>query len=554
MPCKIITNEKKYLPPPGYFYQRRLFSINCLSLNNTNLNTQPNLPFENHEGYQHLFNNAHDLIHFVHPDGRIIYVNHSWMNILGYTQEEIQGRQIESFVDDTDREKFLRYRANILNGRGNGERILMTMVSKNGTKLKIEGFISLQTKDNIPVYTTGIFRDVTKNHDDEVNLKRFNEQLRQSEFDLQQLLIHAPDAIIVIDPDGVIRFWNPKAEDIFMWRENEVVGQSLSSTIIPQQYRHMHDSGMKRYLATGEAHVLNKTIEITALKKNGEEFFVSLTISTTQQKGTLAFLAFIRDITLQKNNERELEKNRKALEKSNTELENFAHVASHDMKEPIRKIRYFSDRLDHELSEQLPNEGKVYLEKIKSAANRLTVMVEGVLNHSALTQVNQPLELIDLSQVIKNIITDLELMIKEKQGKIIYENLPPFEGMPFLIHQLFYNLLNNSLKFARGNVPAVIDITGKLLKDSEKQFYPALKPDISYVEIAIRDNGIGFDPSASEKIFQTFSRLHAKDQYEGTGLGLSLCKNIVERHRGFITAKAKENGGAVFTVVLPVKQ
>ena len=518
------------------------------------MNKQTHFPFENQEGYQQLFNNAHDLIHFVHPDGRLIYVNNSWMNILGYTQDEIHGRSIESFIDDADKEKFLKYRNWILSSQDNGDRILITMVSKNGTKVKVEGFITLQTKDNVPVYTTGIFRDVTKNFENEVSLKRSNEQLSQSQFDLQQLLIHAPDAIIVIDQNGIIQFWNPKAEAIFFWKADEVVGELLTNTIIPQQYRQMHESGMKRYLATGEARVLNKTIEITALKKTGEEFFVSLTISTTQQKGKPAFIAFIRDITLQKNIERELEKNRIALEKSNTELEKFAHVASHDMKEPIRKIRFYTDRIENEMTAQLPVEAHTYLEKIKSAANRLTAMVEGVLNHSAVTQVNEPFEVIAFTPIIENIKTDLELMIAEKDGKIIYETIPGFEGVPFLIYQLFYNLLNNSLKFARRDVPPIIKIWGRFLTKTELSFLPELNPDISYIQIKVADNGIGFNPTFSEKIFQTFSRLHAKDQYEGTGLGLSLCKNIVERHRGSITAKAEENGGAIFTVVLPVKQ
>jgi PAS domain S-box-containing protein len=500
--------------------------------------------FNSEEGYRSLFNNAHDLIHFASPDGTLIYVNNTWINNLGYSIGEIQGKSFYSFIDEPDKERFIQYRNGLLNGKLENEKIIITLKTKTGRPIKIEGFILVEIKEGQPLYTTGIFRDVTKNLENEARLK-------QNEHDLQQLLIYAPDAIIVIDQDGTIQFWNPKAELIFGWTFTEVKGKTLTETIIPVQHREAHDKGMKRYLETGKARVLNKTIEITALNKAGVEFFVSLTISTTRQKGKTVFIAFLRDTTIQKNTQRELEKNRIELEASNRELEQFAHVASHDMKEPIRKVKLFVERTIHEFQNVLPANAKIYLGKVYSGASRLSDMVDGVLTYSTLKGIEEPFEQIDLNRILLNIEEDLELLIKEKKAVINYGVLPRFEGVPFLIYQLFYNLISNSVKFSKEGVLPVIDISGSVITGSELPELNGLNKTSSYVVILVKDNGIGFPLSLSEKIFHAFTRLNSKDKYEGTGLGLALCKNIVDRHKGFIVAEGEENIGATFKIILP---
>ena len=467
------------------------------------------------------------------------------MNILEYGQEEIQGNSIYSFIDEEDKEKFREYRDNILNGKYKDERIVITLKTKSGRLIKVEGFIVVEKKHNEVLYTMGIFRDITRNLQNETRLK-------QNEYDLQQLLIYAPDAIIVIDQDGVIQFWNPKAEAIFGWTFSEARGKTLTSTIIPPQHREAHDNGMKRFLQTGKAHVLNKTIEITALNKAGNEFFVSLTISTTRQRGKAVFIAFLRDITLQKNTEIELEKKRTELEASNRELEQFAHVASHDMQEPIRKIKLFTERTIYEFEKVLPQEAKNYLRKIYTSASRLNNLVRGILMYSTLTKTEEPFEEINLTEIFRGIEEDLEVVIEEKKAMIQYGLFPKITGIPFLIYQLFYNLINNSLKFSKEEVSPIIKISGKLLAKNDLSEYTEINHDIAYVEILVQDNGIGFSSEFSNKIFNAFTRLNSIDKYEGTGLGLSLCKNIVDRHHGYITAEGSENFGATFKVILPL--
>jgi PAS domain S-box-containing protein len=512
-------------------------------------NTQQQF-FESSETFKDLFDNAHDLIHIVRLDGTLLYVNSAWLRLLEYSQEEVKGMSIYDFVDEPDRSRFIKYRNDIIGGGSDLKELVVRFVTRSGEKVDLEGFVSVKLHENKPQYTRGIFRDITSKLKNEAQLIKINEELKEREANLQRLLHYAPDAVIVVNAESIITYWNPKAEEIFGWTDKEVLDKTLTDIIIPYQYRKRHDEGMKRYLATGEARVLNRTIEITALRKEGEEFFISLTISTTHQKGEIAFIAFIRDIDEQKRNALELEEKKKELEISNQELEQFAHVASHDMKEPIRKISMFSERLKSDSSSTLSAKAENYLDKVLNAALRLTKMVDGVLSYSTLKAEELLIEEVDLNEIVKSVLNDLELIIEEKQASIKYAELPVLKGSDFLLYQLFYNLINNALKFSKAGIPPVITVTTNDLSEHDFETF-SLDKASQYVEITVEDNGIGFGQENAEMIFKTFFRLHSKDKYEGTGLGLALCKHIVDKHQGFITAVGKEGAGARFTIILP---
>ncbi|HKH59666.1 MAG TPA: ATP-binding protein [Flavitalea sp.] len=233
-----------------------------------------------------------------------------------------------------------------------------------------------------------------------------------------------------------------------------------------------------------------------------------------------------------------------SLQQSNRELQQFAHVASHDLKEPVRKIRTFTERLTDDKNTRLSVEATSYINKVNSATDRMHTMIEGVLNYSMVNARGQNIEPVDLNKIIKSIETDLELVINGKSATIKYGSLPTIDGAAVLLYQLFYNLINNSLKFTATGKPPVISIAASVVNNNGEPF----------AEIRVQDNGIGFEQYEAEKIFDTFSRLNSKDQFEGTGLGLSLCKRIVLRHGGNIEAIGKRNEGAVFIVQLPLKQ
>ncbi len=240
------------------------------------------------------------------------------------------------------------------------------------------------------------------------------------------------------------------------------------------------------------------------------------------------------------------------LERSNDDLKQFAHVASHDLKEPMRKIRMFSGRIYDEYAESLPADGRDYLLKIQDAAARMSAMIDGVLNYSVTTNVDDHYEDIDLNQVLAEIMQDLELIIQQKQAKFNYDTLPVVRGIRILIYQLFYNLVGNALKFSKPNEPNQISLRAEQVSGNQLNGMAELQAGCAYYMITVKDNGIGFDPESGEKLFQLFSRLNAKDKFEGTGLGLALCKKIVLRHNGNISAEGRENEGASFKVYLPV--
>ncbi len=273
-----------------------------------------------------------------------------------------------------------------------------------------------------------------------------------------------------------------------------------------------------------------------------------------EQGEVIAIAGTTRDISELKDAEEALRRSEERLEqvvsertrelkRSNDDLLQFAHVASHDLKEPTRKVRFFADRLLHDPESKLSETGRRFVEKIVSASDRMFMMIEGVLNYSKVTNLMEDYAAVDLTELIGQIVTDLEVAIERKQARIETHELPVVQGAPMLLYQLFYNLINNSLKFARKDVPARVTITGYLDRGG-----PGGR---SWVEIEVRDNGIGFPQDYAQKIFATFTRLHPKDQYEGTGLGLSLCQKIVERHGGRIEASSEVGVGSVFRIFIP---
>lgn len=242
--------------------------------------------------------------------------------------------------------------------------------------------------------------------------------------------------------------------------------------------------------------------------------------------------------------EDEVELRTHQLRQSNDDLQQFAHVASHDLKEPVRKIKTFTSRLRDEMGEDLDDKFKLYIDKVLHAGDRMMSMIEGVLAYSSINASELTAEQVDLNEVIENIKSDLEIVIQQKGACVFHDHLPTIQGARVLLYQLFYNLINNSIKFGRSEDPVVVTIESGFFLDEDKES----------VRILVKDNGIGFDQKFSDLIFNTFSRLNPKDKYEGTGLGLALCKRIALRHRGRIEATSVKGQGATFIIVLPIHQ
>ena len=218
-------------------------------------------------------------------------------------------------------------------------------------------------------------------------------------------------------------------------------------------------------------------------------------------------------------------------------------MASHDLQEPLRKVLAFSDRLQQRYGSELGQTGADYIVRMQQSATRMQRLINDLLALSRITTGGEPFEAVDLNQTVEEVIEDLSEAIKERRGQVIVGNLPIIQGDPSQLHQLFQNLVANALKFAEKGTPPVVQI--EVVESSASL-------DRTQVQIAVADNGIGFEQSYADRIFQPFQRLHGRNAYHGTGMGLAICRRIVERHGGQIQAVGVPDGGAIFTVTLPL--
>lgn len=229
------------------------------------------------------------------------------------------------------------------------------------------------------------------------------------------------------------------------------------------------------------------------------------------------------------------------LQRSNRELEAFASVASHDLQEPLRKIQAFGDRLGREQRENLTESGKEQLDRILNAATRMRRLIEDLLTYSRVTTRAKPFTEVDLNRTLRDVLSDLEVRIAQSHAEVTVEPLPTLQADPTQMHQLFQNLVGNAVKFTPHGQPPRVHISTE-----------AAEP--GYVRLIVQDEGIGFEPRYLDRIFQVFQRLHGRTEYEGTGIGLAICKKIVDRHGGNITAQSEAGQGATFVVDLPLVQ
>ena len=288
------------------------------------------------------------------------------------------------------------------------------------------------------------------------------------------------------------------------------------------------------------------------IRKDGEtRYFKSIGKIISDNYDNKVLIGINADITEQYLKDKILEERLFDLERSNNELKAFNHVASHDLQEPLRKIQTFISRIKEKDNDTLSEKGKEYFSRTQIVANRMQKLINDLLSFSRLNKSDEPFEIMDLNTMLENLKQIMELLIEEKGASIQSSTLPKLRVIPFQIQQLFTNLISNAIKYAKPNISPVININATKVFGKEILHFQAT-PDKQFYKISITDNGIGFEQQYAENIFRLFQRLHDDNEYDGTGIGLTICKKIVENHKGYIEAESVVGKGSTFIVYLPV--
>lgn len=390
------------------------------------------------------------------------------------------------------------------------------------------------------------------------------QKVEQSEKNFRNIILQAPVAMcLMVGPDHVVEIANEAMINLWGKLPEQVLNKPIFEGLPDSR-----DQGLEKLLndvfTTGKAFNANEMpVNLLRFGKTETVYQNFVYEPYRDADGTiLGILAITVDVSAQvlarhkiqdivTRRTRELEIANNDLLKSNAELAQFAYIASHDLQEPLRKISTFAQMIESRSADKLDGQSLNYFDKIKNAANRMQTLIRDVLTYSELVKDSEIFAPTDLNEVLDGVISDFELLIEQKGARITFENLPVVEAIPLQMSQLFGNLISNSLKFSRTDIQPVISIATDLMTVAEKAENDFQKE--VYYKITFRDNGIGFREEYADKIFNIFQRLHGKLEYEGTGIGLAMCRKIALNHNGVLNAHGSSENGAVFNLLIPEK-
>ncbi|HYH15704.1 MAG TPA: ATP-binding protein [Flavisolibacter sp.] len=388
-----------------------------------------------------------------------------------------------------------------------------------------------------------------------------------------QLAIEAANlGTFYIDPQTGKTTYSQRVMDWFGFTEKGLSMEVIPSYVHPDDRPQVIQALENSYRSVANSHhdiayrVLNPIDGQTRyLRSFGKTYF-------NQEGKPNAMIGTIQDITPQMKHQQQLEAHEadlqtkveertaalgiknKELERSNTNLEEFAYAASHDMKEPLRKIHFFADRLKVRLADKLVDEDRRYFERLEAGVSRMTTLIDDLLLYSHVNRGVSIMETVDLNQMLSFVMDDLELQIEEKGARVTAGHLPTTQGRPRQLQQLFENLIGNALKYSKPDVAPIITVTASVVKGSDTSLaLSAEEANKPFHLIEVQDNGIGFEQADAERIFNVFTRLHGNTEYRGTGVGLSIVQKVVENHGGYIWAEGLPGQGATFKMLLPVE-
>ncbi|OLY92462.1 PAS domain S-box-containing protein [Cnuella takakiae] len=486
-----------------------------------------------------------------------IWWNEGFKELFGYQAEEIEPT-VDSWynrVHTDDKERIVGGIHEVISSGGTNWSAEYRFRKKDGSYALVfdRGYI-IHDKDGKASRMLGSMQDITERKKVEADLRLAHERI-------VNILESTADAFYALDEHFNFTYVNKKAAQLWGSDREALIGKHYWTEFpkaVGSQSYHMHYQAQKE----------GRPVHYETVSP-----LLGIWIDTSIYPGTDGGLSvFFRDITERKQWQEELEKkveertqaladanealhkSNEELERSNKNLEQFAYAASHDLKEPMRKIQIFSDRLKGRLEGKLEEDDKHYFTRIINATHRMNTLIDDLLLYSHVSRGAVKDKMVDLNKKIQLVLEDLEVELAEKKATIKVAELPTIKGHRQQLQQLFLNLIGNALKYSNPDIPPVINITSKQVKGIDTPLHlNGKRGEMLYHLVVVQDNGIGFDQEDAERIFNVFTRLHGNAEYRGTGVGLSIAQNVVQNHGGYIWAESIPGRGATFSVLLPIE-
>ena len=473
--------------------------------------------------FRQLLESAPDAIVGVGRDGRIVLVNSQTEQLFGYPRDDLIGQPVEKLVPARYRDTHGGHRNGYFGDprtRPMGQNLDLYGLRRDGTEFPAEiSLSSIEAEDG--VLATAAIRDITDR--------------KSAEAKFRQLLESAPDAIVGVGRDGRIVLVNSQTEQLFGYPRDDLIGQPVEK-LVPARYRDTHGGHRNGYFGDPRTRPMGANLDLYGLRRDGTEFPAEISLSSIEAEDGVLATAAIRDITDRKTAERELARHAAELERSNVELQQFAYVASHDLQEPLRMIVAYTDRLTESVSEHMDARGRQSAGYVVEGAARMQALIEGVLEFSRVQPDRTQITETGSGMILRRALANLSTAIEESGATVTNDELPDVYADPVQLVQLFQNLIANAIKFRSDEPPQIHVACARRGRDWA---------------FAVSDNGIGIDIEDAERVFSLFTRLHSKDEYAGAGIGLALCKKIVDAHNGRIWVDEAAQTGATLRFTLP---